>query len=89
MPSHFENALTYFTDAARTMDLSRSIERLLVTPARQLKVEVAIEMDDGSLEVFDGYQVQHNSAHGPFKKKIRYHPEADDNEVNALANLMT
>jgi glutamate dehydrogenase (NAD(P)+) len=89
MPSHYENALTYFTDAARTMELSRSIERLLVTPARQLKVEVAIERDDGSLAVFDGYRVQHNGARGPFKGGIRYHPEADDDEINALASLMT
>ena len=87
--SHFEDALQYFTDAARAMDVRRSIEKLLVTPVRQLKVEVAIEMDDGSVEVFHGYRVQHNQARGPFKGGIRYHPEADDDEVNALANLMT
>jgi glutamate dehydrogenase (NAD(P)+) len=89
MASHFENALDYFTGAARIMDLSSSIERLLVTPTRQLKVEVAIELDNGSVEVFDGYRVQHNGARGPFKGGIRYHPQADDDEVNALANLMT
>ena len=89
MASHFENALKYFTDAARVMDVSRSIERLLVTPMRQMKVEVAIKRDDGSVAVFDGYRVQHNGARGPFKGGIRYHPEADDDEVNALASLMT
>ena len=89
MASHFENALKYFTDAARVMEVSRSIERLLVTPKRQMKVEVAIKGDDGSVEVFDGYRVQHNSARGPFKGGIRYHPEADDDEVKALASLMT
>ncbi|MEM7051494.1 MAG: Glu/Leu/Phe/Val dehydrogenase dimerization domain-containing protein [Acidobacteriota bacterium] len=89
MASHFENALKYFTDAARVMEVSRSIEKLLVTPARQMKVEVAIEKDDGGIEVFDGFRVQHNGARGPFKGGIRYHPEADDDEVNALASLMT
>lgn len=89
MASHFENALQYFTDAARIMDVPRNIEKLLVTPVRQLKVEVAIEMDDGSVEVFDGYRVQHNGARGPFKGGIRYHPAANDDEVKALASLMT
>jgi len=87
--SHFDDALQYFTDAARIMDVPRSIEKLLVTPVRQLKVEVAIEMDDGSVQVFDGYRVQHNSARGPFKGGIRYHPAADDDEIKALASLMT
>lgn len=87
--SHFEDAIQYFTDAARIMDVPRSIERLLVTPVRQLKVEVAIERDDGGVEVFDGYRIQHNGARGPFKGGIRYHPAADDDEIKALASLMT
>jgi glutamate dehydrogenase (NAD(P)+) len=87
--SHLEDALEYFTAAARVMDVPPNIEKLLTTPMRELKVEVAIEMDDGRVEVFTGYRVQHNSARGPFKGGIRYHPEADDDEVNALASLMT
>jgi glutamate dehydrogenase (NAD(P)+) len=54
-----------------------------------MEVEVAIERDDGSIAVYRGYRVQHNAARGPFKGGIRYHPEADQDEVNALANLMT
>ena len=87
--SHLDDALEYFTTAARVMDVPPNIEKLLTTPVRQLKVEVAIEMDDGRVEVFTGYRVQHNSARGPFKGGIRYHPEANDDEVNALASLMT
>jgi len=87
--SHLEDALEYFTNAARVMDVPRSIEKLLTTPVRELKVEVAIERDDGSVDVFTGYRVQHNGARGPFKGGIRYHPEASDDEVNALASLMT
>jgi glutamate dehydrogenase (NAD(P)+) len=89
MANHFENALQYFTDAARIMDIPRGVEKLLVTPERQLKVEIAIELDNGAVEVFTGYRVQHNGARGPFKGGIRYHPLADDDEVNALASLMT
>jgi glutamate dehydrogenase (NAD(P)+) len=85
----FEHAKRYFSDAARIMDLPSGIERLLVTPVRQLKVEVAIEMDDGSVGVFEGFRVQHNEARGPFKGGLRYHPEVDEDEVNALASLMS
>lgn len=89
MAGHYEDALRYFGDAARVMDVGENIEKLLSTPSRQMKVEVAIERDDGSIGVFDGYRVQHNSARGPFKGGIRYHPEADEDEVKALASLMT
>jgi glutamate dehydrogenase (NAD(P)+) len=85
----FEHAKRYFSDAARIMDLPPGIERLLVTPARQLKVQLAIEMDDGSVGVFEGFRVQHNEARGPFKGGLRYHPEVDEDEVNALASLMS
>lgn len=87
--SHFDDALRYFTDAARLMDVSKNIEKLLVTPQRSLKVEVAIERDNGSIDVFPGYRIQHNGARGPYKGGIRYHPEANEDEVNALASLMT
>lgn len=89
MSGHYEDALRYFGDAARVMDVGDNIERLLSTPSRQMKVEVAIERDDGSIGVYDGYRVQHNCARGPFKGGIRYHPEADEDEVKALASLMT
>lgn len=89
MAGHYEDALRYFGDAARVMAVGERIERLLATPSRQMKVEVAIEKDDGSIGVYDGYRVQHNSARGPFKGGIRYHPEADEDEVKALASLMT
>lgn len=87
--SHLDDALEYFTAASTVMDVPSNIVKLLMTPRRELKCEVAIEMDDGSVEVFTGYRVQHNDARGPFKGGIRYHPEADDAEVNALASLMT
>jgi glutamate dehydrogenase (NAD(P)+) len=85
----FEDTLRYFGDAARIMDVGSRIERLLTTPERQLKVQVAIERDDGTVGVYFGFRVQHSGARGPFKGGLRYHPEVDGDEVNALASLMT
>jgi len=88
-PISYEDTIQYFSDASRLMDLGSRIEKLLVTPTRQIKVEVAIEMDDGSVGVFDGFRVQHNGARGAYKGGLRYHHEVDQDEVNALASLMT
>ena len=57
--SSFEATNEYFDEAARRMDLPAAIERLLVTPRRELQVRVAIERDDGSVSTFVGFRVQH------------------------------
>ncbi|HDM25641.1 MAG TPA: Glu/Leu/Phe/Val dehydrogenase [Thermoplasmatales archaeon] len=62
---------------------------MLKHPERELTVAIPVVMDDGSLEVFTGYRVQHSSAIGPCKGGIRYHPNVDLDEVRALATLMT
>jgi glutamate dehydrogenase (NAD(P)+) len=62
---------------------------MLRQPWRELRVQVPVRMDDGRLEVFTGYRVQHNGARGPYKGGVRYHPQADQDEVRALASLMT
>ena len=85
----YEDTLRYLSGATRLMDVGERIERLLMAPMRQLKVSVPIERDDGSVAVYDGFRIQHNDARGPFKGGLRYHPEADEGEVNALANLMS
>jgi glutamate dehydrogenase (NAD(P)+) len=56
---------------------------------RSLVVSVPIRMDDGHVEVFEGYRVQHNSERGPTKGGVRYHPSVTLDEVKALAMLMT
>ncbi|XP_028092580.1 glutamate dehydrogenase B-like [Camellia sinensis] len=56
---------------------------------RKMKVECTIPKDDGNLASFVGFRVQHDNARGPMKGGIRYHPEVDPDEVNALAQLMT
>jgi glutamate dehydrogenase (NAD(P)+) len=58
-------------------------------PFRELRVEIPVRMDDGSLRVFVGYRVQHSGVRGPSKGGIRYHPATDLNEIRALAAAMT
>lgn len=62
---------------------------LLAEPYSELHVQIPVRMDDGSLKVFTGYRVQHNGARGPYKGGIRFHTQANRDEVLALAALMT
>uniref|UniRef100_K3Y9U0 glutamate dehydrogenase [NAD(P)(+)] n=1 Tax=Setaria italica TaxID=4555 RepID=K3Y9U0_SETIT len=78
-----------FRRAARLLGLDSKLEKSLLIPFREIKVECTIPMDDGSLSSFVGFRVQHDNARGPMKGGIRYHPEVDPDEVNALAQLMT
>lgn len=70
------------------MNLAPDVLEILSHPERVIEVAVPVKMDDGSLKVFDGYRVQYNSARGPYKGGIRYHPQIDINEVKALAFWM-
>ena len=85
----FEAVEKYFNKAADHLELSDAMRRLLVTPKREVQVEVPVEMDDGRLETLIGFRVQHNNARGPMKGGLRYHWEVDLDEVRALASLMT
>ena len=58
-------------------------------PGEDVRVSLPVRMDDGRIEVLQGYRVQHNGARGPYKGGLRYHPLADEDEVRALAMLMT
>jgi glutamate dehydrogenase (NAD(P)+) len=85
----FEATNYYFDQAASLMDLTDNMRALLVTPDRELRVEVSVEMDSGKIGNFIGYRVQHDNARGPFKGGLRYHPHVDDDEARSLASLMT
>ncbi len=87
--NNYENTNRLFDKAADLIDLDEETRLLLKTPFREIQVEVPIRTDDGSLEVFLGYRVQHNTARGPMKGGLRYHPEVDFDEVRSLASLMT
>ncbi|KAK4382929.1 Glutamate dehydrogenase A [Sesamum angolense] len=78
-----------FMKAARILGLDSKIEKSLLIPFREIKVECTIPKDDGTLVSYVGFRVQHDNARGPMKGGIRYHPEVDPDEVNALAQLMT
>ena len=71
------------------MGLDDRIQALLTKPEREVKVSLVIERDNGQLATFTGYRVQHNSARGPMKGGLRYHPEVDMDEAAGLASLMT
>jgi glutamate dehydrogenase (NAD(P)+) len=79
----------FFGVAARTLKLDDALAYLIQNTDRELRVEVPLVRDDGKLQVFHGYRVQHNNARGPYKGGLRYHPEVDADEVTALASLMT
>jgi glutamate dehydrogenase (NAD(P)+) len=85
----FETVKHYFDRAADQLGLDDSMRKLLLMAKREIQVEVPVEMDDGSIETFVGYRVQHNNARGPMKGGLRYHYEVDLDEVRALASLMT
>ena len=78
-----------FEIAANLIGLEPSMQVLLKSPFRTVSVEVPVRMDDGRLEVYRGYRVQHSGARGPCKGGVRYHPEADEEEVLGLATTMT
>ena len=88
MKAH-EAVRLYFEHAADRLDLDGSMRRLLVMPRREVQVEIPVEMDNGRLETFVGYRVQHDSSRGPMKGGLRFHPDVDLDEVRALATLMT
>jgi len=78
-----------FDRAADLINLEAYMRKILCSPFREVQVEVPVRMDDGRIEVFTGYRIQHNGARGPCKGGIRYHPEADHDEVLGLATIMT
>lgn len=82
-------AQSQFDRAAELIGLEDYMRRILTTPFREVQVEVPVRMDDGRIEVFTGYRIQHNGARGPCKGGIRFHPEADHDEVLGLATIMT
>ncbi len=85
----FEAVNLYFQRAADKLGLPDEIRRLLMMAAREVQVQIPIDMDNGHLATFVGYRVQHNRARGPMKGGLRYHHEVDLDEVRSLASLMT
>jgi glutamate dehydrogenase (NAD(P)+) len=78
-----------FDEAAERLGLNEGMRKVLRSSARELTVHIPIQLDDGRLEVFTGYRVQHSIARGPAKGGIRYAPDVSLDEVRALASWMT
>jgi len=78
-----------FELAANRLGLEKEMRLLLKVPFREVRVEVPVKMDDGSLRVFIGYRIQHSGVRGPAKGGLRYHPAVELDEMRALAEAMT
>jgi glutamate dehydrogenase/leucine dehydrogenase len=78
-----------FDVAAKIINLESDVYEVLKTPSKLVEVSLPVKMDDGSMRVFDGYRVIHNTALGPSKGGIRYSTAVDADEVKALAAWMT
>ncbi len=85
----FESMMSRFDHAARLLNLDPDLYKVLRVPNREITIYIPVQMDDGHMEVFTGYRVQHNFARGPAKGGIRYSPDVTLDEVRALAAWMT
>lgn len=83
------SAQNHLDDAAERLQLDPRIHKVLRTCERSLTVSIPVETDDGDVEVYTGYRVQHTSVRGPCKGGVRYHADVSIEEVTALAQLMT
>ena len=83
------SAQARFDEAAARLGIDEGLQKVLRTPSREVIVHIPVQLDDGRLEVFTGYRVQHSIARGPAKGGIRYGPDVNLDEVRALASWMT
>src|SRR5438105_8578986 len=87
--SEWRTAQRQFDHAAEIIGLEPELRAILREVQREFTCHFPVEMDDGHVEVFTGYRVQHNINRGPAKGGIRYHPDVSLDEVKALAMWMT
>jgi glutamate dehydrogenase (NAD(P)+) len=85
----FQMAQAQFDGVAKQLKLDPQVAEILRWPSREFKFMIPVHMDDGSIQVFFGYRVQHNDARGPAKGGIRFHPAETVDTVRALAMWMT
>jgi glutamate dehydrogenase (NAD(P)+) len=85
----WESQRARFDLAAQKLNLDEGLWRVLRYPNREITVHIPVQMDDGRLEVFTGFRVQHSIARGPAKGGVRYAPDVTLDEVRALASWMT
>ncbi len=89
MDTHFRDQLRRLEEVQKHLSLPERVYERLIHPQRSLTVSIPVEMDDGSVRTFTGYRVQYNTARGPGKGGIRYHPDVTLDEVITFSALMT
>jgi len=87
--SVYENVSRQFNKAADLIQFDSEIRKILAKTQNEIIVNFPVKMDDGHIEIFTGYRVQHNNVLGPYKGGLRYHPAVNIDEVRALATWMT
>jgi glutamate dehydrogenase/leucine dehydrogenase len=89
MQNPFQNAMAQLDKAAKIKNFGDEFISRLRQPDRDVRISIPVQMDNGSLNIFEGYRVEYNNALGPYKGGIRYHPDTEINEVKALAFWMS
>jgi len=84
-----ESAQALIKETAKNLGFDEEIIKRLIEPEMICEFSFPVKMDDGQIKVFKGWRIQHNSALGPYKGGIRFHPQTSREEVQALATLMT
>jgi len=87
--SAWQIAQTQFETVAKLINLSEDMHQILMGFERILHVSLPVRMDNGAIVTFDGYRIQHNSARGPYKGGVRFHPKLCPEDLKALAMEMT
>ncbi|MDY6787770.1 MAG: Glu/Leu/Phe/Val dehydrogenase [candidate division WOR-3 bacterium] len=87
--SVYETVERQFNNASDLINLDPNVRKILSKTTNEIIVNFPVKMDDGRVEVFTGYRVQHNNVLGPYKGGLRFHPDVNINEVRALATWMT
>lgn len=89
MTNPFENAMTQLDNVVEVKAFNKDFIAKLRQPNRDVRISIPVQMDDGTLQIFEGYRVEYNNALGPYKGGIRYHQDTEINEVKALAFWMS
>ena len=83
-----ERASAFSLQALKELEYPEKLQRLLLTPQREVLVELVITKDNGEIETFNAYRVQHDDSRGPYKGGLRYHPQVDLDDVRRWGVLL-
>ena len=85
----YDDLMRWLSQALEHLEYPERLQKMLLTPAREVSVELEVLRDDGEVEIFQAYRVQHDNSRGPYKGGLRFHPQVDLDDVRSLASLMT